>query len=103
MLLYVLCDIVQIVYLYAYLSKQNPVERLGCHAETGFSDIQSHPFFRSINWELLESKQISPPYKPPLKSDRDLEHFDTAFTEEPVQLTPDDQYVSLFFPSYVNN
>jgi atypical protein kinase C iota type len=40
----------------------------------------SHPFYRSINWEQLEQKQIKPPYKPELKSDRDLEHFDKAFT-----------------------
>ena len=50
----------------------------------------SHPFYRSINWEHLEQKQIKPPYKPELKSDRDLEHFYKAFTDEPVQLTPDD-------------
>ena len=69
---------------------QNPVERLGCHPQTGFNDIMSHPFYRSINWDQLEQKQIKPPYKPELKSDRDLEHFDKAFTDEPVQLTPDD-------------
>lgn len=70
-----------------------PSERLGCHPQTGFADIQSHPFFRSIEWDLLERRQITPPYKPSVKSDRDLEHFDPQFTSEPVQLTPDDQYV----------
>ena len=69
---------------------QNPVERLGCHPETGFADIQSHPFFRSINWELLYNKQIAPPYKPHVQSEMDLEHFDPQFTNEPVLLTPDD-------------
>ena len=78
--------------LKGFLNK-NPVERLGCHPQTGFSDIMSHPFYRSINWEQLEQKQIKPPYKPELKSDRDLEHFDKAFTDEPVQLTPDDPKV----------
>jgi len=67
-----------------------PEERLGCHPQTGFADIQSHPFFRSIDWDLLERRQITPPYKPNLKSERDLEHFDPQFTSEPVQLTPDD-------------
>lgn len=75
--------------LKGFLNK-NPVERLGCHPQTGFSDIMSHPFYRSISWDQLEQKQIKPPYKPELKSDRDLEHFDKAFTDEPVQLTPDD-------------
>ena len=69
---------------------QAPEERLGCHPQTGFADIQSHPFFRSIDWELLERRQITPPYKPSVLNDRDLEHFDPQFTSEPVQLTPDD-------------
>ena len=69
---------------------QNQKERLGCHPQSGFPDIQSHAFFRSIDWDMLQQKQISPPYKPQLKGERDLEHFDPAFTNEPVQLTPDD-------------
>ncbi|XP_062590447.1 protein kinase C iota type-like [Saccostrea cucullata] len=78
--------------LKGFLNK-NPTERLGCHHETGFNDIQSHPFFRAIQWDVLEQKLVTPPYKPNLKSDRDLEHFDPAFTDEPVQLTPDDPKV----------
>ncbi|KFM73764.1 Protein kinase C iota type, partial [Stegodyphus mimosarum] len=73
--------------LKGFLNK-NPVERLGCQA--GFSDITSHPFFKSIDWQLLESKQVPPPYKPKLETDRDLDHFDPQFTSEPVVLTPDD-------------
>ena len=69
---------------------QSPVERLGCHPETGFLDIQSHPFFRNIEWELLYNKQITPPYKPRVQAEMDLEHFDPQFTNEPVMLTPDD-------------
>ncbi|XP_054160714.1 protein kinase C iota type-like [Oppia nitens] len=75
--------------LKGFLNK-NPSERLGCHPETGFQDITSHPFFRTIDWEALEAKQVTPPYKPKLETDRDLEHFDPQFTNEPVQLTPDD-------------
>ncbi|XP_035828559.1 atypical protein kinase C isoform X1 [Aplysia californica] len=75
--------------LKGFLNKA-PAERLGCHPATGFSDIQSHPFYRSINWEMLEQKQIVPPYKPYIRHERDLEHFDPAFTNEPVRLTPDD-------------
>ncbi|XP_064611254.1 protein kinase C iota type-like isoform X1 [Liolophura sinensis] len=78
--------------LKGFLNK-NPKERLGCHPQTGFDDITAHPFNRSIDWEAMENKQVSPPYKPSLKSDRDLEHFDPTFTNEPVQLTPDDSKV----------
>ncbi|XP_022106098.1 protein kinase C iota type-like isoform X1 [Acanthaster planci] len=76
--------------LKGFLNK-NPIERLACHPQTGFSDVTSHPFFKTIDWERLGSRQVTPPYKPRLESERDLEHFDPQFTEEPVQLTPDDQ------------
>ncbi|GIY00761.1 atypical protein kinase C [Caerostris extrusa] len=75
--------------LKGFLNK-NPAERLGCHSQSGFTDITSHPFFKSIDWNLLEGKQVPPPYKPKLETDRDLEHFDPQFTSEPVVLTPDD-------------
>lgn len=75
--------------LKGFLNK-NPLERLGCHPQSGFSDITSHPFFKSIDWVLLEAKQVAPPYKPKLETDRDLEHFDPQFTTEPVVLTPDE-------------
>ena len=34
---------------------------------SGFEEIISHPFFRAVDWEQLEAKQISPPYKPRLR------------------------------------
>ncbi|VVC25114.1 Hypothetical protein CINCED_3A000623 [Cinara cedri] len=75
--------------LKGFLNK-NPIERLGCNRESGFYDIITHPFFKSIDWEMLEQKQVSPPYKPRLDSDRDLANFPPEFTDEPVHLTPDD-------------
>lgn len=78
--------------LKGFLNK-NPQERLGCHPQSGFSDIQSNPFFKTIHWEQLYSKQIIPPYKPQVNSEMDLDHFDPQFTNEPVQLTPDDMNV----------
>lgn len=38
----------------------------------------------------LEQKQLTPPYTPPLESDRDLANFPPEFTDEEVRLTPDD-------------
>lgn len=75
--------------LKGFLNK-NPVDRLGCHPETGFTDIISHPFFKTIIWEMLEQRQVPPPYRPRLDSDRDLANFPPEFTDEPIQLTPDD-------------
>ena len=75
---------------------QNPEERLGCHHQTGFAEIQAHPFYRIIDWDQLLNKQIAPPHKPNVKSEVDLELFDPLFTSEPVQLTPDDPWVLLW-------
>merc|ERR1719204_65638 len=75
--------------LKGFLSK-NPLERLGCHKDSGFMEIMTHPFFKTIEWEALEQKQIPPPYRPRLESERDLANFPPEFTDEPVRLTPDD-------------
>ncbi|XP_056654718.1 mucin-16-like isoform X3 [Monodelphis domestica] len=78
--------------LKGFLNK-DPKGRLGCQPQTGFSDIKSHMFFRSIDWDLLEKKQALPPFQPQITDDYGLDNFDTQFTSEPVQLTPDDENV----------
>uniref|UniRef100_A0AAR2LRU4 protein kinase C n=1 Tax=Pygocentrus nattereri TaxID=42514 RepID=A0AAR2LRU4_PYGNA len=79
--------------LKGFLNK-DPKERLGCQVQTGFTDIKSHTFFRSIDWDQLEQKQVTPPFKPQITDDYGLDNFDTQFTNEPVQLTPDDDDLS---------
>lgn len=77
--------------LKGFLNK-SPSERLGC-GESGFMDIVQHPFFKSIEWEMLEQKQVVPPFKPRLEGERDLANFPPEFTDEPVHLTPDNDNV----------
>ncbi|KAA8591201.1 hypothetical protein FQN60_002144 [Etheostoma spectabile] len=78
--------------LKGFLNK-DPKERLGCQVQTGFTDLKAHTFFRSIDWEQLDKKEMTPPFKPQITDDYGLENFDTQFTNEPVQLTPDDEDV----------
>ncbi|EDV23908.1 uncharacterized protein TRIADDRAFT_57608 [Trichoplax adhaerens] len=78
--------------LKGFLNKAHE-ERLGCHPETGFTDIQSHVFFRQIDWEELEARQIPPPYIPQVENFQDLSHFDPQFTSEPTDFTPDDPFI----------
>ena len=69
------------------LLNKEPSNRLGSGQE-GTNLIQNHPFFDSIDWELLILKQIVPPFKPVVLEEDDTRNFDVQFTGESVQLTP---------------
>ncbi|KAK4054580.1 Serine/threonine-protein kinase [Microbotryomycetes sp. JL201] len=61
------------------LLNRNPKHRLG--AQRDAAELKEHPFFKSINWELLAARQIPPPFKPYVDSDESVANFDPEFTE----------------------
>uniref|UniRef100_A0A8C5QWC2 protein kinase C n=1 Tax=Leptobrachium leishanense TaxID=445787 RepID=A0A8C5QWC2_9ANUR len=67
---------------------RDPVKRLGV---TG--DIRSHAFFKTINWNLLEKKQMEPPFKPKVKSPNDYNNFDREFLSEKPRLSFGDKHL----------
>ncbi|XP_048864020.1 protein kinase C epsilon type isoform X2 [Brienomyrus brachyistius] len=74
--------------LKAFMTK-SPNKRLGCVvAQGGEEAIKIHPFFREIDWLQLEQRKIKPPFKPRIKTKRDVNNFDQDFTREDPVLTP---------------
>lgn len=47
--------------------------------------MKEHPFFASIDWDLLYHKQITPPFKPIVDSDESVANFDPEFTNSSLQ------------------
>ncbi|XP_036225118.2 protein kinase C, brain isozyme isoform X2 [Bactrocera oleae] len=72
-----------------FLTKQ-PSKRLGC-GPTGEADVRIHPFFRRIDWEKIENREVQPPFKPKIKHRKDVSNFDKQFTSEKTDLTPTDK------------
>lgn len=75
----------------AGLLERDPTYRLGCRPGGGVQDIKSHPFFAEINWNLLENREIKPPFKPRVRSATDIQNFDREFTKE----APDHQFLQV--------
>ena len=65
------------------LLNRNPLNRLG--ATRGTDELKEHPFFDSIDWDLLYKKQITPPFKPIVDSDESVANFDPEFTNSSLQ------------------
>jgi len=54
------------------------------------AEIKSHPFFHSIDWELLIQKKLTPPFIPEVTADDDTRNFDRVFTEASIEFQEED-------------
>ncbi|EFX74573.1 hypothetical protein DAPPUDRAFT_108775 [Daphnia pulex] len=49
-----------------------------------FDDVRNHAFYRSLNWDDLMQRKMTPPFRPELSDAYDLRNIDPEFTREPV-------------------
>ncbi|CAK6958662.1 protein kinase C delta type-like [Scomber scombrus] len=68
------------------LFEREPGRRLGI-----VGDIRAHPFFKTINWQALERREVVPPFKPKVKSPSDCSNFDREFLSEKPRLSHADK------------
>ncbi|XP_045871551.1 ribosomal protein S6 kinase beta-2 isoform X2 [Meles meles] len=73
--------------------KRNPSQRIG-GGPGDAADVQTHPFFRHINWDDLLARRVDPPIRPSLQSEEDVSQFDTHFTRQTPVDSPDDTALS---------
>ncbi|EIW84113.1 kinase-like protein [Coniophora puteana RWD-64-598 SS2] len=73
------------------LIERNVVSRLGCRSlNSGFREIQQHPWMSSVDWRTLQDKKTSSPYIPDAKkANFDVSHELDEFlmVEKPLQHT----------------
>jgi len=55
------------------------------------AEIKAHPFFASIDFDLLLEKQIKPPFIPTTRGEEDTGNIDSAFLAEPVSIYDEDE------------
>ncbi|CAF1059149.1 unnamed protein product [Rotaria magnacalcarata] len=75
------------------LMTKTPQKRLGCHPIDGEREIKEHSFFRRIDWQKIEAREVQPPFKPKIKDPRQAENFDKCFTNNPYKKTECDKLV----------
>lgn len=48
----------------------------------GIEEIKKHPFFATLDFDLIVQKQIPAPFTPNLSGQTDVQYFDDEFTSE---------------------
>uniref|UniRef100_A0A672P2H3 protein kinase C n=1 Tax=Sinocyclocheilus grahami TaxID=75366 RepID=A0A672P2H3_SINGR len=64
------------------LFERDPSRRLGI-----VGNIRGHLFFKTVNWSVLERKEVEPPFKPKVKAPNDCSNFDREFLSEKPRLS----------------
>mmetsp|Transcript_28170 Transcript_28170/g.45257 ORF Transcript_28170/g.45257 Transcript_28170/m.45257 type:complete len:487 (-) Transcript_28170:720-2180(-) len=63
------------------LLRYNEEDRLG-YGNNGSQNVKAHPFFASLDFELVSKAEVEPEFVPELKNYTDTGNFDVNFTKE---------------------
>lgn len=67
--------------LLVQLLNPKPAYRLG-NLKNGVDDVKSHPWFKDVDWNVLERKKLRAPYLPKIRDEADTSNF-ARFPEQP--------------------
>lgn len=57
------------------LLKTDPEDRLG-HGKEGSENVRKHKWFKGVDWEQVNRRQIPPPWVPNMRSRDDTQYYD---------------------------
>jgi len=67
------------------LCHHNPAERLPMK-KGGTKNLKTHAWFKKFQWDDMEALKLSPPYKPAVKSSKDIANFSARKEDMPPQV-----------------
>jgi len=80
------------------LVQKKPEDRIGCTEEYGAREIKMHPWFRGIDWDKMDRKEIPAPFKPNVKNAEDTGNIDEIFLNEDPDLSDEDTILDFMKP-----
>jgi len=86
-----LCELCKMTFIptLQFMTK-NPGKRLGCVVTQGLEEaIKVHPFFREIDWVLLEQRRVKPPFKPRIVSVHAFSYIELNPVSSPISIEHD--------------
>lgn len=64
------------------LLEKDPHKRLGCNSDVGEKEIFEHPYFKSINWDMVYKKEYTPSFIPESTEFNLVANFDPRITRQ---------------------
>ncbi|KAI5713253.1 hypothetical protein M8J76_001289 [Diaphorina citri] len=76
-----------------HLLDKDTTKRLGSTQCNSGDDVVAHEYFRGLDWQALEKRELEPPFRPRVLHALDVKYFDKSFTAERPCLTPVDRTI----------